>query len=93
MCSEPPLNGKDLQGKKYPNTFSVKVPRVKADGSLERDSRGDLIFQTEQGVLTCYHIAHREYWKSNYENKRPLTAISEGTNEHSAGSDKQERSS
>ena len=93
LCSEPPLNGKDLQGKKYPKNFSVKVPRVKADDSLERDREGNLIFHTEHGVLTCYHIAHREYWKSNYENKRPLSAISEDTNESSADNNKQRRSS
>ena len=93
LCSEPPLNGKDLHGKKFPKNFSVKVPKVKEDGTLERDNKGNFIFQTEGGVLSCYHIAHREYWKSNYENKRPLTAISEDTNELSTGSDKRGRSS
>ena len=60
---------------------------------VERDRKGDLTFQTEHGVLTCYHIAHCEYWKSNYENKTPLTAISEDTNGSSAESNKHERSS
>ena len=93
LCSEPPQNGKDLHGKKFPKNFSVKVPKVKEDGTLERDNKGNFIFQTERGVLSCYHIAHHEYWKNNYENKPIMSAVSESTEESSADNNKQGRSS
>ena len=38
LCSEPPQNGKRLHSRKFPKNFSVKVPKVKEDGTLERDS-------------------------------------------------------
>ena len=38
MCSKPPLDGKDLQGKKCSKNFSVKIPRVKAGVGLESET-------------------------------------------------------
>ena len=88
LCSEPPQNGKDLHSMKFPKNFSVKVPKVKEDGTLERDNKGYFIFQTERGGLSCYHIAHHEYWKNNYENKPIISAVSEGTEESLVESNK-----
>ena len=63
ICASP-QNGKDLHGREFQKKFSVKVPKVKEDGTLERNNKGNFIFQTEWGVLSCYHIAHHEYWKT-----------------------------
>ena len=70
LCNEAPLKGKDRDEKKFPKKFSVKVPLLKGDGSLQRDSDGKPIFKTEYGVLSCYIIAHQEKWKSIYAEKR-----------------------
>ena len=80
-----------FHGRKLPKNFSIKVPRVKEDETLERDKKGDIIFQTERGVLSCYHIAHHEYWKNNYENKLIMSAVSESTKESSAESNERGR--
>ena len=92
LCSEPPQNGKKLHGRKFPKNFSVKVPKVKEDGTLEGDNKCNFIFQTERGVLSCYHITPMSTEKNNYENKPIMSAVSESTKESSAESGKQGRS-
>ena len=72
---------------------SGKVPKIKEDETLECDNKSDFIFQTERGVLSCYPIAHHEYWKRNYENKLIMMVIPESTEESLAESNKRGRSS
>ena len=95
LCSEPLHNGKELLGRKLPQNFSFKVSKEKEDGTLERNSTGNFIFQTEQGFLSCGHIDHHhhEYRKHNYENNPVLSAVPEGSNESSAESYTQETDS
>ena len=43
MRGPPTQNHKDLHSRKFPKNFSVKVPKVKEDGTLERDNKGNYI--------------------------------------------------
>ena len=49
---------------------------LKEDGSLQRDPKSNAVFRTEQGVLSCYIIAHQEKWKKVYEEKKTTAAVS-----------------
>lgn len=55
--------------------FSVKVPTLEADGSLQRDDDGKVIFRTEQGVLSGYLIVHQDQWKQMYKNKQKWVVV------------------
>ena len=95
LCNEPPKNQTGRDGKRFPNMFSVKVPKLRADQRLQRDDEGKVIFQTEYGVLTCYLIAHQEQWKKMYENKQKqvAVAVSAGSSKSSAPGRKRGKSS
>ena len=54
----------------FQNNLVSKFQSLKNNGSLQRDSKGNVVFQTEYGVLTCYLIAHQEQWKTMYEHKQ-----------------------
>ena len=49
---------------------------LKEDGSLQRDPENNAIFRTEQGVLSCYIIAHQGKWKSIYKERKTTAAVS-----------------
>ena len=83
LCNEPPLNGVGRDGTKFPKMFCVKVPMLKEDGSLQRDPENNAIFCTEQGVLSCYIIAHQEKWKPIYKERKVTAAVSAETSEES----------
>ena len=55
--------------------MAVKVPVLKKDGSLQRDPENNAIFCKEQGVLSCYIIAHQEKWKSIYNERKAMAAM------------------
>jgi len=94
LCNEPPKNGKDRDGRKYPKRFSVKVPKLNIDGSLQRDPQDNhVIFQTGHGVLSCYLIAHQDQWKKMYENKQAAVAVSAGPSRTSSSNTKRRRRS
>ena len=61
----------------------VKVPMLKEDGSLQRDPENNAVFCTEQGVLSCYIIAHQEKWKSIYNERKATAAVSAESSEES----------
>ena len=91
LCNEPPKNGKDRSGKKYPRTFNVKVPKLKTDGSIQRSPDDKVVFQTEYGVLSCYLIAHQVQWKKMYENKQAAGVASAGSSGASSSNTKRGR--
>jgi len=91
LCNEPPKNGKDRSGKKYPRTFFVKVPKLKTDGSIQRSPDDKVVFQTEYGVLSCYVIAHQVQWKKMYENKQAAGVASAGSSGASSSNTKRGR--
>jgi len=91
LCNEPPKNGKDRHGKKYPRRFSVKVPKLKTDGSIQRSPDDNVVFQTEYGVLSCYLIAHQVQWKKMYENKQAAGVASAGSSGASSSNTKRGR--
>merc|ERR1719254_430176 len=64
LCNEPPKNQVDRNGKRFPKQFRVKVPKLDDNGSLQRDEKGNVVFRTEYGVLTCYLIDNQEQWKN-----------------------------
>ena len=72
-------------GTKYPKNFSVKVPVLKGDGSLQTDKEGKPVFKTEYGVLTGYIIAHQDKWKSIYAEKRSEESAAEGESSEGLG--------
>ena len=76
MCNKPPLNGVGRDGSKFPKMFFVNVPVLKEDGSLQRDPENNAIFCTEQGVLSCYIIAHQDKWKNIDEERKATAAVS-----------------
>ena len=90
LCYEPPQNGKDLHGRKFLKNFSVKVPKVKKDGTpLSATTRASLSFsRSVDCCLAKHYIAHHEYWywKNNYENKSIMSVVSESTRESSVES-------
>jgi len=49
---------------------------LKEDGSLQQDPKSNAVFRTEEGVLSCYIIAHQEKWKKIYEEKKATAAVS-----------------
>ena len=57
--------------------------RMKKDGSLQRDPENNAIFRTEQGVLSCYIIAHQEKRKSIYNERKATAAVSAESSEES----------
>merc|ERR1719401_1180496 len=65
LCNDPPKNQVDRNGKGFSKQFSVKVPKLDDNGSLQRAEKGDVVFQTEYGVLTCYLLAHQKQWEKN----------------------------
>jgi hypothetical protein len=54
LCNEPPLNGVDRKGNKYPRFFSIRVPK--------RGTRGNATTVEERGDLTCFILAHKRRW-------------------------------
>ena len=81
----------DCNGKKYPKTFRVKVPKLKTDGSIQRSPEDQFIFQTEYGVLSCYLVAHQVQWKKMYENKQATGVASAGFSGASSSNTKRGR--
>lgn len=60
LCNEPPLNGVDRKGNKYPRFFSIPVPKT--------GTRGNATTVEERGDLTCFILAHKRRWDEYREN-------------------------
>ncbi len=79
LCLEPPKNGLGRDGKtQYPGVFFVRVPKLREDGSIERNANG-VVYDVEYGQLTCHHIAHNKRWSQLLENDgNAAVAVSAG---------------
>ena len=85
FCNKAPLKGMSRDGKKYPKTFSVKVPLLEGDKSLNQDSNGKPIFKTECGVLSCCIIGYQEKQKEMYGEKKTETLAASRETSEGAG--------
>ena len=61
LCNMPPKNGEDRDSNKHQSQFQVNLPRLAPDGRIMQKN-GEIVFEKQFGVLTCYHIAHKDRW-------------------------------